>query len=192
MPRSDHTDAELMTLIARGDVSAFEAVYDRYHRQAYSLAARIAGRSGAAEEATQDAFLSLWRCAGSFDPARASLGTWLMTLVRNRGIDAVRRASTATRHLDHTEGAADRVEAPERTDDVVLDREADHRARTLVAALPAEQRQVIELAYFAGYTQQEIAARVGVPLGTVKGRARLGLAKLRDAAGGDGTLTLTA
>jgi RNA polymerase sigma-70 factor (ECF subfamily) len=175
------TDAELMTRVAGGDVRAFEAIYDRYHHQAYSLATRIAGRSGAAEEATQDAFLSLWKAAGGFDPERASLGTWLMTLVRNRSIDALRRVTQAMRHCDHGEGAAERIEAPERTDEQVLAADAAHQARRLVAGLPAEQREVIELAYFAGFTQQEIAARTGVPIGTIKGRARLGLGKLRQA-----------
>lgn len=189
---TDATDADLMAQVARGDVRAFEAIYARYHRQAYSLAMRVTGRAGGAEEATQDAFLSLWRSAGGFDPERAALGTWLMTLVRNRSIDALRRASLVDRRRSDADGAAERVEAPERTDEQVLAADAQQRARHLVAALPAEQRQVIELAYFAGYTQQEIAARVGVPLGTVKGRARLGLTKLRQSLAGDEAITLIA
>ena len=176
------TEAELMGRVAEGDVRAFEAVYDRYSRQAYSLARRITGGPGAAEEATQDAFLSLWRGASSFDPERARLATWLLALVRYRSIDLLRRAKLRALPQGLTEGAAERIEAPERTDEQVLASEEHDRALRLVAELPPEQREVIDLAYFEGYTHTEIAARVGIPLGTVKGRVRLGLFKLRHAA----------
>jgi RNA polymerase sigma-70 factor (ECF subfamily) len=176
------TDEELMGRVAKGDVRAFEAVYDRYHRRAYSLARRITGGAGGAEEATQDAFLSLWRGASSFDPKRAGLATWLHTLVRYRSIDGLRRGSARPLHQCFTERAAERIEAPERTEDQVFAIQDYDRALRLVAELPPEQREVINLAYFAGYTQTEIAARVGIPLGTVKGRVRLGLLKLRHAA----------
>jgi RNA polymerase sigma-70 factor (ECF subfamily) len=180
--RTTETDAELMELVAAGDGRAFEVVYGRYHRQAYSLARRLTGTAGAAEETTQDAFLSLWRGASSFDPKRASLSTWLMALVRYRSIDWLRRG--ARQALDHgfPEGAADRLEAPERTEEQVFAIQEYDQALRLVAELPPEQREVIDLTYLAGYSQQEIAARVGIPLGTVKGRARLGLLKLRNAA----------
>ena len=176
------TDQALMARIADGDVRAFEAVYDRHKSRAYSLARAITGRAGGAEEATQDAFLALWRGASKFDPDRASLATWLLALVRYRSIDSVRRGTA--RGLPHilAEGVAERVEDPERTDEQVLASDEHERARRLVAELPPEQREVIDLAYFAGYSQTEIAARVGVPLGTVKGRARLGLQRLRAAA----------
>jgi|SRR5215210_1323444 len=183
--RSDwtaETDEGLMGRVAGGDVRAFEAVYDRYHRRAYSLARRITGSAGGAEEATQDAFLSLWRAASSFDPERARLATWLLALVRYRSIDWLRRRTPRALHQDFTEGAAETIEAPERTEEQVLASEECDRARRLVAGLPAEQREVIDLAYFEGYTQTEIAARVGIPVGTVKGRVRLGLDKLRQAA----------
>ncbi|MBA3261720.1 MAG: sigma-70 family RNA polymerase sigma factor [Thermoleophilaceae bacterium] len=176
------TDEELIGRVAGGDVRAFEAVYDRYHSRAYSLARRITGRAGGAEEATQDAFLSLWRGASSFDPERASLATWLLALVRYRSIDWLRRGTPRALDQDFTEGAAERIEAPERTEEQVFAIQEYDRALRLVAELPPEQREVIDLAYLAGYTQTEIAARVGIPLGTVKGRARLGLLKLRHAA----------
>ena len=176
------TDEELMGRIAGGDTRAFETIYDRYHRQAYSLARRITGGAGGAEEATQDAFLSLWRGASSFDPKRASLATWLHTLVRYRSIDWLRRGTPRALHQEVTQDAVERIEAPERTEEQVFAIQEYDRARRLVAELPPEQREVIDLAYFAGYTQTEIAARVGIPLGTVKGRARLGLLKLRHAA----------
>ena len=171
-----------MGRVAEGDVRAFEAVYDRYHRQAYSLARRITGGAGGAEEATQDAFLSLWRGASSFDPERARLATWLLALVRYRSIDWLRRATARALPQGLTEGAVERIEAPERTEDKVLASEEYERALHLVAELSSEQREVINLAYFEGYTHTEIAARVGISLGTVKGRARLGLLRLRHAA----------
>jgi RNA polymerase sigma-70 factor (ECF subfamily) len=126
-------------------------------------------------------FLAVWRKATRFDPARGRLAPWLFSLVRHRSIDAVRSASARPRHQGLPE-AAERLEAPERTEQQVLASDATDQARRLVDRLPAEQREVIDLAYFAGYSQSEIATRVGVPLGTVKGRARLGLDKLRDAA----------
>jgi RNA polymerase sigma-70 factor, ECF subfamily len=173
------TDAELMRRVAGGDSRAFEAIYDRHHRQAYALARRITGRAGGAEEATQDAFLSLWRGASGFDPERGSLATWLLALVRYRSIDSLRRSKHRALHDGLAESAAESIEAPERTEEQVLAIHENDRALRLVAALPPEQREVIDLAYFAGFTQAEIAARVGIPLGTVKGRARLGLLKLR-------------
>ena len=180
--RSTDTDEDLMGRVAGGDSRAFETIYDRYHRQAYSLARRITGRAGGAEEATQDAFLSLWREASRYDPARASLSTWLLALVRYRSIDWRRHGTSRGLHHGLPEGAAERTEAPERTEEQVIAIQECDRAVRLVAALPPEQREVIDLAYFAGYTQKEIAAKIGIPLGTVKGRARLGLLKLRDAA----------
>jgi len=169
----------LMERVAGGDSRAFEAIYDRYHRQAYSLARRITGRETGAEEATQEAFLSLWRGASKFDPEHASLGTWLLSLVRHRSIDWLRRGAARPRLQGLTDGAAERIEAPERTDEQVMANQEYDRALRLVAELPPEQREVIHLAYLAGYSQTEIAARVGVPVGTVKGRARLGLRQLR-------------
>ena len=176
------TDEQLMGRVAEGDILAFETIYNRYHLQAYWLARRITGPAGGAEEATQDAFISLWRRAGSFDAGRASLRTWLYALVRNRSIDTLRRGSRHTVHQELTQDAVDSIEAPERTEEQVLAIDDYDRALRLLAELPPEQREVIDLTYFAGYTQNEIADRVGIPLGTVKGRVRLGLRKLRHAA----------
>ncbi len=182
-PRPTATDEELMGLVAGGDARAFEALYARHHRQAFSLARRIMGRAGGAEEATQEAFLSLWRGAARFNPERASLRTWLFRLVHHRSIDLLRRRGTqAALHQEASEVAVARIEAPERTEDEVLAIDDRDRARRLVAQLPPAQRQVIDLAYFAGHTQIEIATEVGIPVGTVKGRTRLGLNKLRYAA----------
>jgi len=175
-------DSELMERVAAGDANAFEAVYNRHHRQAHALAWRITRRSTGAEEATQDAFLALWRGAARFDAQRGSLATWLLTLVRHRSIDWLRRGATRTAHEVLTEVGPETLESPLRTDEQVLDLDDRERALRLMEELPPKQREVIDLAYVSGYSQTEIAARVGIPLGTVKGRARSGLSKLRHAA----------
>ena len=171
-------DSTLVMLVAEGEVAAFEALYDRHRAQAYGLAMRVTRRPGLAEEVTQDAFLNLWRKADQFDPARGSLGSWLLTFVRHRAIDALRSGARRERNVG-LEGPAEHLEAPERTHEEVARREDSRTAHGLVEALPEDQREVIELAYFGGLTQGEIADRVGIPLGTVKGRSRLALEKLR-------------
>ena len=180
--RVTQSDQELMVRVAAGDTGAFEAIYDRHHRHALALARRIAGGSGTAEEATQDAFVSLWRAAGRFDPDRASVRGWLLTIVRNRSVDALRRRARHAQHVPLPDDAADRIEAPGRTDEDVLAAQEYSEVRRLVAELPPEQREVIDLAYVAGFTQREIATRVGIPLGTVKGRTRVALLRLHEAA----------
>lgn len=173
------SDEDLVRSIQAGDVRAFEAIYDRHVQHVFALAKRITGHMGMAEEATQDTFLSVWRTPQSFDASRASLRTWLLTIVRNRSIDALRRAARHARHQDLADDAAEQLESPERTEEAVIAMHGHVAARRLLADLPYEQREVLDLAYFGGYTQQEIATSVGVPLGTVKSRARLGLDKLR-------------
>ena len=186
------TDEQLMGGVAEGDIRAFEVIYHRHHHQAYSLARRVTGHAGGAEEATQDAFISLWRGAARFDPERGRLRTWLLTLVRNRSIDTLRRGNHRALHQEMTQDVEERLEAPERTEEQVLASDEYDRVLRLVADLPPEQREVIDLAYVAGYSQREIAASVGIPLGTVKGRARLGLLKLRRAAECEMSPALTA
>jgi RNA polymerase sigma-70 factor (ECF subfamily) len=171
-------DRELMLRIADGDVRAFETIYDRYSAPVYSLAARVTGRRRAAEEATQEVFLSLWRTARSYDPERGTVRTWLLSVVRNRSIDWLRRERRHDREVEIDDAIVGQLEAAERTEEVVAAREDSLHARQLLDSLPTEQRQVIELTYFKGLTQAEIAEQVGVPLGTVKGRQRLALAKL--------------
>jgi RNA polymerase sigma-70 factor, ECF subfamily len=175
---TDLDDGALVARVAAGDMRAFETLYDRYRAQAFGLAVRLTGRRGTAEEVTQDAFLTLWRKASHYDPRHGSVGPWLLTFVRHRAIDSLR--SGARRELTvELDSAAERLEAPDRTDDAVAAREQSRDARRLVKELPADQREVIELAYFGGMTQGEIAAKVGIPIGTVKGRSRLALEKLR-------------
>lgn len=186
------TDAELMGRIAAGDVHAFEIIYHRHNRQAFALAQRITGRTGGAEEATQDAFMALWSAAPTFDADRASLRSWILTVVRNGSIDWLRRGTRHAHRQELTENAAEAIAAPERTDEQVIAMQDYADARRLVAELPPEQREAIDLAYVGGYTQSEIAARLGIPIGTVKGRTRMGLLKLHKAATGGSTLARSA
>jgi RNA polymerase sigma-70 factor (ECF subfamily) len=175
------SDALLMARVAAGEVDAFEVIYDRYYVPAYSLARRITGRVDVAEEATQDAFVTIWRSASVYDRHRGSLRSWLLTLVRHRSIDLVRQSSTRAARWEGEE-ALERLPAPVRTEEQVLADLEARDARGLVCALPREQRRVIELAYFGGFTQEEIATGTGIPLGTVKSRARTGLTRMRKAA----------
>ncbi len=171
-------DHELVLRVAKGDVRAFEAIYDRHSAQAFGLAMRVTGRRRAAEEATQDAFLGLWRAARSYDNNRGTLKTWLLSMVRNRSIDCLRREARHDRDFEIDDALAARLEAAERTEQQVADLEESRHTRQLLAGLPDDQRRVVELAYFTGLTQTEIAEKVGVPLGTVKGRQRLALRKM--------------
>jgi RNA polymerase sigma-70 factor (ECF subfamily) len=173
-------DEDLMPLMARKDAAAFEVYYDRHGGAAYSLAHRIVGDPQAAEDVTQEAFLSIWRSGARYDPMRGSVRAWTLGIVRNRAIDALRREGGRAPKLDlDDEAALERKAAPERTDAEALRRETARQVRGALGALPTEQSQVIELAYFGGFTHSEIAKMLGMPLGTVKGRMRLGLEKIR-------------
>lgn len=187
-PAAETDDAALVRRVADGDVGAFETIYERYRSQAFGLALTLTRRRQAAEEVTQDAFMSLWRGAHSYDPSRASLATWLLSVVRYRAVDSLRRSARHERSSRIDDLLVDRLESGERLDERAVDRERARHARALVGGLPPEQRQVIELAYYGGLSQSEIAARVGVPIGTVKGRSRLALEKLRQAISGDSPL----
>lgn len=170
---------ELVVRVVAGDIRAFEAIYDRHSPQVFALAMRVTGRRRAAEDVTQDVFLNFWRTASSYDAGRGAVRTWLLAMVRNRSIDWLRREGRHERNVQIDDVLAGQLEAAERTEQVVADRDASRRVRGLLGRLPSEQRQVIELAYFNGLSQAEIAAKVNVPLGTVKGRQRLAMAKLQ-------------
>lgn len=173
-------DEDLMPLMARKDAAAFEVYYDRHGGAAYSLAHRIVGDPQAAEDVTQEAFLSIWRSRARYDPTRGSVRAWTLGIVRNRAIDALRREGGRAPKLDlDDEAALERKEAPERTEAEALRRDTARQVRGALGALPTEQSQVIELAYFGGFTHSEIARMLEMPLGTVKGRMRLGLEKIR-------------
>jgi RNA polymerase sigma-70 factor (ECF subfamily) len=164
--------------MATGSQDALAQLYDRYSGLAYGIALRVLGDPGRAEDAVQEAFLSVWNRAGAFDPARGSLRSWLLTAVRNRSIDYLRgRGAHERRELD-LEPVVSTVGAqtdPWHEVSLKLERDAVREALT---SLPPEQRQAVELAYFGGYSQTEIADLTRVPLGTVKGRMRLALEKL--------------
>jgi RNA polymerase sigma-70 factor, ECF subfamily len=171
-------DPDLVVQLAAGSQEALAALYDRYGRLAYSVALRILGDPGRAEDAVQDAFLKIWTGASSFDPRRGSLRTWLLASVRNRSIDYLRgRGAHERQELELQPAVAEtgpRAD-PWREVSLSLERTA---VREAMSNLPAEQRQAVELAYFGGYSHREIADMTSVPLSTVKGRMRLALEKL--------------
>lgn len=173
-------DEELMPLIGEKDPDAFEVFYDRHGGVAYSLAYRIVGEKAAAEDVTQEAFISIWRSGARFDRARGSVRSWMLSIVRNRAIDALRsRAGKAPKLTFDDEAVLEQRPAEELTEEEAMQHETARELRGAVGALPSEQAKVIELAYFGGFSQSEIAAMLGVPLGTVKGRMRLGMEKIR-------------
>jgi RNA polymerase sigma-70 factor (ECF subfamily) len=172
-------DEELMTLIADGETRALEVLYDRHGGAAWSLAHRIMGDRQAAEDVTQEAFVSVWRSGGRYEATRGSVRSWVLAIVRNRGIDALRRASSRS-SLDYDDdGALEAQPAEGRTDGEALRNERARVVRGALAELPQDQSQVLGLAYFGGFTHREIADMLEVPLGTIKGRMRLGLEKMR-------------
>ncbi len=170
-------DDELITAVAGGDHPALLALYDRHGRIAYGLAYRILGDAGAAEEAVQDAYLRVWRRASTFDASRGGARSWLLTIVHHCAIDLLRRRVGAPPVVAGLDEMADRQSVPDAWSEV-SGRIESERVRTAVETLPGEQRRAIEMAFFDGLTHREIAERDGLPLGTVKGRLRLGLRRL--------------
>lgn len=168
------TDDRLMRQIAIGDSNAFEELYRRHVRSALLVARAHGASPELAEEVVQEAFVSLWRRASQFRAGRGSVNAWLATIVRNRVTDAWRRAGA--RPVQVPQESAPEAVAPGGGDLPVEERLA---VRQELAALPAEQREVLVQSYFGGLTHEQIAAASGTPLGTVKGRMRLGLEKLR-------------
>jgi len=171
-------DDQLMAAVVRRDPAALVALYDRHGRLAFAVAYRVLEDPGAAEEAVQDAYLLLWQRASTYDPGRGSgVRAWLLTIVRHRAIDVRRRVSGRPRQTVDLAAAEESLSVPDAWGEVSQGLERD-RVRVAVDALPEEQQRAIELAYFEGLTHREIAERTGTPLGTVKGRLRLGLGKL--------------
>ncbi len=168
-----------MARAGRGDAKAFSLIYDRHSTAAYSLAYRMCGRKGLAEDVVQEAFVSLWRAGARYEAKRGSVRTWILGIVHNRAIDALRRSTVHDSRRASDEGIEERFEARERTEVEVARRGDATEMRQALETLPPDQLRVIELAYFGGYTHTEIAEMLDTPLGTVKGRMRLGLEKLR-------------
>jgi RNA polymerase sigma-70 factor, ECF subfamily len=176
-------DEELMELVDAGDTRAFEVVFDRHAGAGYSLALRMCGRRALAEDIVQEAFLSLWRSGSGYDRARGSVRSWVLSAVHNRAVDALRRTGAKAGRDVSDEGIAERLPAREATDAEVERREESRRVHGALDELPPDQRQVIELAYFGGLSHSQIAEMLDLPPGTVKGRMRLGLTKMRSALG---------
>jgi RNA polymerase sigma-70 factor, ECF subfamily len=172
-------DEDLMQLAGDGDVRAFELIFDRHAAPSFSLAYRMCHRRAIAEDVVQETFLSLWRNAGRYERTRGSVRSWVLTVARNRAIDALRRARGSDSRNAGDHGIAERLAAPERTETEVVRRDDARRTRLALETLPPEQRRAIELAYFDGFTHAQIAQVLDLPAGTVKGRIRLGLQKLR-------------
>ena len=176
-------DEDLMQSAYDGDTGAFGLIYDRHAAVAFSLAYRIAGRRVLAEEVVQEAFLSLWRSGARYEPSRGSVRSWVLATVHHRAIDVLRRESSSSSRDVHDDELSARLPARERTDSEAERRSDAQAIRSALDELPPEQRQVIELAYFGGFTHSELATMLDLPAGTVKGRMRLGLSKLRLALG---------
>ena len=173
-------DEELMPLIGAKDPEAFEVFYDRHGGVAYSLAYRIVGEKAAAEDVTQEAFISIWKSGARFDRARGSVRSWMLSIVRNRAIDALRsRAGKAPKLTFDDDAVLEQRPSEELTEEAAMRNETAGELRGALEELPGDQSKVIELAYFGGFSQSEISRMLGVPLGTVKGRMRLGLEKIR-------------
>jgi len=168
-----------MARVYAGDQRAFAVVFDRHCGVAFSLAYRMCGRRALAEEVVQEAFLSLWRSGARYDRARGSVRSWMLSVVHHRAIDVIRHESARAGRDVHDDERTAALPARERTE-VEAERRSDARlVHGALEELPAEQRQVIELAYFGGFSHSEIADLLGIPAGTVKGRMRLGMGKLR-------------
>ena len=168
-----------MPLVERKNPDAFEIIYDRHGGAAFSLAYRMVGDRSAAEDVSQEAFLSLWRSGARYDRARGSVRTWLLGIVRNRAIDVLRREVVQVPALSFDEEMPHSRPSGEHTDVEALRRDAARQVRGALSVLPRDHMRVIELAYFGGLTHSEIADMLGMPLGTVKGRMRLAMEKIR-------------
>jgi RNA polymerase sigma-70 factor (ECF subfamily) len=186
--REDHkaryphlADEDLMVLVGGRDPRAFAALYDRYCRLAYSVAHKLTGEKWAAEDLTQEAFIKVWRSAQSYQPGRGSVKTWILSVVRNQNIDRMRARASRRRMQQKVEALA--ASAPRYEPSEAFAKVWHHarlgRLREALDAVPHVQQQVLELAHFSDLTHKEIAERRGLPPGTVKGRIRLGLDKLR-------------
>jgi RNA polymerase sigma factor (sigma-70 family) len=172
------SDEAVIALVARSDEQALAELYRRFGRLAYGLAFRILRDDALAQDAVQEAFLGVWRAAGRFTAERAKPSTWLLTLVHRRAVDLVRREQrrrTEPLQPETEQAAADEAELATQRQTI----------REALRQLPAEQREAIELAYYGGYTQSELAERLGEPLGTIKSRMFAGLARLREHLGED-------
>lgn len=170
------SDEDVLEAVGRGDHDALGVLYDRFGRLAYGLAFRILRDRALAEDAVQEGFLAVWRAADGYKRERAKPSTWILTVVHRRAVDLVRREER--RRGEPLESAPEPAVAPVDEDATLRERRA--AVQDALTALPGDQRQALELAYYGGLTQSELAERLGVPLGTVKSRMFAGLARLRE------------
>ena len=182
-------DEDLLTLVERGDADAFEVIYERHSRVAFSLAFRLLGDRPSAEDLVQDAFLAVWRGAGSYSSTRGSVRNWLLSILHNRGVDRLRTLAAMTRRQEALEQVE--LRRPDEPDAAALGigQALAGTVREELSTLPGEQFEVLKLAYYGGFTHQEIAEVLELPLGTVKSRMRLGLDRLRRGLGEAGVAT---
>ena len=172
-------DEDLISLVEAADADAFATLYDRHSRAAFSLAYRMMGERQASEDLAQDAFLKVWRAASSYRAGRGSVRTWILSIVHNRGIDQLRSHASRLRTQDKIEASAPRFQPSEAFAETWRNSQRD-QVREALNTLPPEQLKILELAYFSGYTHVEISELLRLPLGTVKGRMRLGLQKIKN------------
>ena len=172
-------DEDLISLVEAADAEAFATLYDRHSRAAFSLAYRMMGERQASEDLTQDAFLKVWRGASGYRAERGSVRTWILSIVHNRGIDQIRSQASRRRTQEKIEASAPRSQPSEAFAETLRNSQRE-QVREALNTLPPEQLKILELAYFSGYTHVEISDLLRLPLGTVKGRMRLGLKKIRD------------
>lgn len=173
------SDEKLMRLVAGLDAAAFEILYDRHVAAVYGLCRRMVRSTTQADDICQEAFLSVWRSGGRFDPRLGNVRSWMLSITHNRAIDHIRRSRRHDDRQVQDDALAERMPAGDSTDGEALGRiEADDTGRAL-RCLPDSQRVVVELSFYSGYSHAEIADRLEIPLGTVKGRMRLGLEKLQ-------------
>ena len=172
-------DEDLTSLVENDDPQAFAVLYDRHSRPAYSLAYRMMGQRQAAEDLVQEVFLRVWRSTGSYRAERGSVRTWILSIVHHRGVDLLRSTASRRRTQDKVEASAETSQPSEAFSEAWRNSQREE-VRQALETLPSEQLKVLELAYFSGYTHVEIAELLDLPLGTVKGRMRLGLKKIKD------------
>jgi RNA polymerase sigma-70 factor (ECF subfamily) len=184
-PIGNTSDGEVIRRIQAGDRNAFLQFYDRYASLLLSVAARVLGERREAEDVVQEVFTQIWRKSAGYDPGLGSLSSWVVTLARNKAIDRIRASTRRRRLLEEIALSAEAMspEPPQSANDSLYGRERAQRIHSALADLAVEQRQVIELAFFAGLTQSEIATRLDQPLGTVKARIRRGMLRLREQLG---------
>jgi RNA polymerase sigma-70 factor (ECF subfamily) len=172
-------DEDLISMVGGEDPDAFAALYDRHSRAAFSLGYRIMGQRQTAEDLVQEVFLKVWRSANSYRAGRGSVRTWILSIVHHRGIDQLRATASRQRTKDRFEASAEKSHPSEAFTETWRNSQRD-QVREALKTLPEEQLKILELAYFSGYTHVEISKLMNLPLGTVKGRMRLGLKKMRD------------